>query len=227
MPNKSWGLLSGLLFVDSLFFALYFSGQFFNLSLGKLFVLSSDWSYPEMFQYLKELSLLLLLLFRFLTHRKPLYLAWTMLFAYLLVDDALMIREWLGNLIAQSLKFELPFHLRGNDLGEFMALILFGGVLTLLLVLAHRSSEQTTQKLSWLLLPYLGLLILCGFVFDMVHSIFMARPGLEMLFGFLEDGGEMMVMSLTVWVVYRWFMTLPRVFRPRPIPLPDVASTHS
>ncbi len=226
---KARHLLLGLLAVDSLLFALYFSGQFFNLSLGRLFVISSDWSLPEMFQYLKELSLLVMLFVGFVTFKKNLYFAWTVLFGYLLLDDALMIREWLGNVIAQTLTFQLPLHLRGNDLGEMIALALFAALLVPLLAFTHFSSDTSTRKISWLLFPWLALLILCGVVFDMIHSVFMGQSGLELLFGFLEDGGEMIVMSCTLWVVYRWFMVLPPVPKSVSFSLSDldVASTHS
>jgi hypothetical protein len=227
MPNKARVLLSGLLLADGLFFVLYFSGQFFDLALGREFVLSSDWSYPEMFQYVKEFIIMGLLFLAFIHFRKKLYLAWTVLFGYFLLDDAVMVREWLGNVIASRLTLSLPLHLRGNDVGEMIALALVGVVLIPLLYFTHASSSQTERRLSRLLLPWLATLVVCGFVFDMVHSAVMNQHGLELLFGFLEDGGEMIVMSLILWVVYRWFTALPQVSKHLTASSLNVASTQS
>jgi hypothetical protein len=229
MPIKAPHLLWGLLAVDGLFFILYFGGQFFNLPLGRMFVLSSDWSLPEVFQYFKELSLVALLLVAFIRSRKNLYIAWMTLFGYLLLDDALMIREWLGNVIAQILPLHLPLQLRSNDFGETIALASFAALLLPLVVFMHLSSDKSTRKVSWLFLPWLLLLGVCGYVFDMVHSVLMKQRSLELVFGFLEDGGEMLVMSGMVWVVYTWFRAWLPVPQRVPFSSPnlDPASTHS
>lgn len=207
MSLKPHPLLVALLGIDVAFFAFYFSGQLFGVSLGQTFVLSHDGSAPELYQYCKELTLLVLFFFAFLRERNVLYMAWTCLFGYLFLDDALMIREWLGNVFAGAFITQGMFGLSTNDLGELLALAMFGALLLPFFVMAHASSDQAARKTTWLLLPWLALLMLWGGVFDMVHSLFAKQPMLDILLGFTEDGGEMIVMSFMVWVVYRWYLT--------------------
>ncbi len=85
--------------------------------------------------------------------------------------------------------------LRPTDYGELLVIAGVAGVLFLLVALAHRRADAPARADSRRLLLLLLLLGVFGVAFDLIHS--MAGAGTPAaLAALVEDGGEMVMMSL-------------------------------
>lgn len=165
------------------------------------FSIEQDRGYAEVFQYIKMYWIAILLGLLALKNRSTLYLAWSLLFLYLLLDDALGVHEKLGAIVSDGLGLLPAFNLRSVDFGE---LIVSGGIGFFFLVvisIAYRYGDRFSRETSRHLLTLLFALALFGIVLDMLH-IALPFPSWEDFLGLLEDGGEMVVMSIISWLVF-------------------------
>ena len=170
-----------------------------DLSLGRGFSIEQDGGYAEMFQYLKELSIALLL-GQIAARRTRLYLVWSLLFLYLLLDDSLMVHERLGGIVSERLDFPPSFGLRVQDFGELIVSALFGVPFLVAIFAAYRLGDRGFRGASRYLLLMLVALASAGVAADMLHQMSDARLVRASL-TIVEDGGEHVVMSVIVWFV--------------------------
>jgi hypothetical protein len=68
-----------------------------------MFAITKDLGYPEIYQYIKELWIVVLLLSVLIKTRVGSYSVWALIFLYILIDDALRIHETYGLYIATRL----------------------------------------------------------------------------------------------------------------------------
>lgn len=74
--------------------------------------IEEDKGYAELFQYIKEYWIALLLSFLAVQKRSYLYLCWSLLFFYVLLDDSVQIHEKLGIVVSSQLALVDKFNLR-------------------------------------------------------------------------------------------------------------------
>ena len=192
-----------LLAIDAIFILLHFFHTFSTSLQSPVFSIKIDWSYSEVFQYTKELWIIMLLLWVAKSKRSLLYICWAFLFVYLMADDCLLLRERLSLRIGEFLGLRPMLGLRVQDVGEFVVSVLFGIPFLAMLGVAHYLSSKTTRTNSKRLFTLLVLLILFGVVIDMLpvavkHHHFLLGP----MVGTVEDGGEMVVMSFICAFVF-------------------------
>jgi hypothetical protein len=163
--------------------------------------IEQDRGYAELFQYFKEFSIVLLLAGYAQRKRSLLLAAWSLLFVYVLADDAFALHETWGRVIAQHYGFIPMLGLRSVDFGELAVTTLAGGSLLLLIVLAHSRAAATLREASVDLLLLLMAFACCAVLFDMLH---IAAPfGVpRAAYTLLKDGGEMLVMTLILALVF-------------------------
>jgi hypothetical protein len=127
------------------------------------------------------------------------------LFAYVLADDFFGIHERLGEGLAGHLGVLPMFGLRAVDFGE-LGVTAFAVVSLLGLIgVAHYRGDRDARSFSRSLLALLLALGFFGVLGDMVHAMVMKHPAWDFVLETIEDGGEMVAMSLIVWVVFhRW-----------------------
>ena len=177
--------------------------------LSEQFDLTRDRGYAELFQYVKEFWCVVLFVLMAQQTRTTGYLVWASFFSYVLLDDMLRIHERGGKIIAAYGHF-IPFAgLRAKDYGELVVMISIAGMLFLAIGLAYRYSTSTFRKVSIDMLLLIAGLAFFGVAVDMLHSmaygIIGPGPVGEMVggtIGLIEDGGEMLVMSLIVWYIF-------------------------
>lgn len=162
--------------------------------LGSRWDADADRSYAEMFGYLKLASIVALLLAVYLRAKARMYWIWGIMFTYVLMDDALLIHERLGRAIAGP-----SGSMWAYDMGQLVVWILVGMILLAISIGALvRSSGQ--HRANGMLL--LGSLLALGFFavgVDLAHVIFKTwLQGADLLFTVIEEGGEQLVLSLTV-----------------------------
>ena len=177
--------------------------------LSEQFDLTRDRGYAELFQYAKEFWCVVLFVLMARQTRITSYLIWASFFSYALLDDMLRIHERGGKIIAAYGHF-IPFAgLRAKDYGELVVMISIAGMLFLAIGLAYRYSTSTFRKVSIDMLLLIAGLAFFGVAMDMLHSMIYGIVGtgsvgmiLGSTIGLIEDGGEMLVMSLIVWYIF-------------------------
>jgi hypothetical protein len=166
-----------------------------------LLSIRTDGGYAEIYQYIKELWIAALLVFVARRRSNLLFLCWSFLFLYLLLDDALRIHENFGAFIASWSGIQGGFGLRPEDFGELVISLFFGALIFGSISLMHYLSEPIDRQISSLLFGLIALLIFFGVFLDMVGIIVYNSAGIS-IFDTIEDAGEMVVMSLIVWFAY-------------------------
>jgi hypothetical protein len=163
--------------------------------------IEQDRGYAEMFQYFKEFSIVLLLAGYARRKRSLLLAAWSLLFVYVLADDAFALHETGGKVVAHHFGFSPMLGLRSGDLGELAVTTLAGSSLLFLIGLAHSRAAAPLREASVDLLLLLMAFACCAVLFDLLH---IAAPfGVpRAAYALLEDGGEMLVMTLILALVF-------------------------
>lgn len=201
-----------LLLITDLLFILIHCGSllpesnYINIFLAKnvidrdLLLITEDRSYAEVFQYIKEFWIILLLGFGYWQRKKFLFLAWSLLFGYLLLDDSLSIHEKIGGRI--SYLFQDAFRLRAVDYGEVLVSAIVGIFFLILITWGYYQSNFMERKYGKFLIIFLLILAIPGVLLDLIHIMVHNNYHLDLIFALLEDGGEHIVMSLVLAFVY-------------------------
>ncbi len=161
--------------------------------------LSMDGSYGELFDYLKTALLVLFLIVARLRSRQPAYSAWAATFLLVVLDDALQLHEQAETALVELLRLHGWLGLRPADVAS---LVIAGGIAAVVvpsLVTAHGRSDTLARRHSLLLAACLVLLGLFAVGFDLVHAELDQRAAgsaIVSLAGLVEDGGEMVALSL-------------------------------
>lgn len=181
-------LLMILVAIDLLFLVIHASHVRFDVPGSGRWLISRDRGFPEIFQYLKAAAAAGFLVRCFVANRSPVCLAWSAIFTYLLLDDALEVHETAGEALADALGLNSPLGIEGRDFGQILVSAAAGCVVLALVIWTARKDRATAVELSIPLLLALGALAFFGIVADVVDAID--------LFGLVEDGGEMIAMSI-------------------------------
>lgn len=198
LENKSTIFLILLLLADCAFVLLHGAYKL-HLVSDPLFSVEKDFGYAEIYQYVKEYWIVILLFLTAIQRNHIIYFAWSLLFMYLLLDDSLQIHENFGDYLAEYFNFQPMFYLEGEDFGELGVSMISGLLLFTFIGISYLSSDQMAKQVS----KYLFILVMSvaffGVVVDMLH---VAIPWGKAIFGLIEDGGEMLIMSIIVWYVF-------------------------
>lgn len=212
IPNRYYKLLLILLGIDAIFvvFHLLHHVSIFEIWLpvfqNKIFCLTQDRGLAEIWQYVKELTLVAT--FGVLAWRGSWgYLSWAGLFGYFLVDDMWSIHEVVGNWLVSTLSLQAMFYVRAKDLGELIFFAIIGIAFLCLITLGYSKSQFKVKGNFKLLLILLLFLILFGIVFDTATIFIYKLTGsaiLSNIFGLIEEGGELVVLSAFVWLGFNF-----------------------
>lgn len=167
-----------------------------------LYYVDSDRGYGELFQYLKYAWLLVLLGIYAVEQRSWRVATWLPLFTYFLLDDALAVHERAGEWVAQRWSLAPVLGLRAVDLGELLVSAAAGLLVLLPVALAFVGSTPPTRQIFYGLGLLVAVLLSFGIVLDMVHIIVVDEPRIGDPVGLIEDGGEMLALSMLVVFVY-------------------------
>ena len=98
--------------------------------------------------------------------------------------------------------FAPPFNLRPQDIGKLTVSAVAGGILLPLLVWAYRTGSSSFRKAAEDLLLLVLAFVFFGVFVDLAHQAVKLNWAVDFAVGLLEDGGEMVVMSVIVWYVF-------------------------
>ncbi|MEM9566063.1 MAG: hypothetical protein AAGA93_25815 [Actinomycetota bacterium] len=193
LPREVAVALLALLAIDVVLIGVHALHVRYGLPGGGIWLISRDRGIPESFQYLKMAAIIALLLMSHRRHRSAIYLAWAATFGYFLVDDSAEVHETLGDLVADGAGFDQPLGLEGRDVGQVLVSASIGVVLLVAIGVATSRDRSPARPLTIRLLPLLVALGFFGVVVDVIDAI-------DVL-GLVEDGGEMVTMTVAVAVV--------------------------
>ena len=195
-------LLILLLITDLVFILLHILNVYTGLLNSSYYLLYRDRGFAEFFQYTKELWIALLFLFLAIKKKQGIFYVFSLLFLYLLIDDSFELHENLGLLFAETFHFQDWLGLRAVDFGELLVSGLFGLLFLVALSLFFVLSDQITRRIALNMGIFFVLLAFFGVALDMV-GVVIDRRAVVRIMAILEEGGEMLVMSLITWFVYR------------------------
>lgn len=160
-----------------------------------------DGGYAEWFQYAKAGFCALVLLRLFARDRSLTLLGWALVFAFVLADDALSLHEAFGDALLASASLPAVLGLSGRLYAEPLFWALVGVPLAGLVGVGYRRDPSTRPLTRRLLLLFAALFFFAG-ALDALHAALEADYAAARYAVFvttlLEDGGEMLVLSLTV-----------------------------
>ena len=151
---------------------------------------------PQRINYAQILLVVLLLARLFLSTRQLVYLALTVVFAVVLVDDSMEIHEEGGKYFVKALHLKPLWGMRAVDFGEVITWAIVAAIVMPLVLAGLRFSKRThvVNGLA-LMLPFLALVFFALFVDQVYHVLRNAFFGADILLGMLEDGGEMVAIT--------------------------------
>lgn len=199
--KTSRNLLSLMILTDILFMIFHIL-RFAKIVSSPLFYISRDLGYAEMFQYIKEFWIVLLLFMIAKVQKKTIYVAWALLFFYILLDDSLKIHENFGEYLVGYFDIQPALGLRAKDFGELLTSFIFGGFLFLFLGWSYFKSNEESRSISTILFSLFLLLIFFGVFIDMIGIILHGSSILNHIIILVEDGGEMVIMSIIVCYLF-------------------------
>lgn len=203
-PRLALGVLVGLLVLDALFLATH-AAHVIAIHVGsegaladRAFSIEQDGGYSERYEYAKTAACSLALGACFAATRQPVHAGLAVIYVLLLSDNAFELHERLGEEAsvlfgpAQSLFATAP-----QALGEVLVFGLGGLMVLAIAVITWRRSSPEHRDMAMPSLVLIGLLGVFGVGVDLVHAAFSASYPLDRLFGLIEDGGELVVLSVS------------------------------
>jgi hypothetical protein len=202
--SRSKRVLWILISIDAALIALHAARYAFpSLHVWYLSV-QEDHSLAEWWQYVKEAAIAVAMLRVAMLKHNRAYLAWAILFAYLLLDDSMRLHDQAGAALGLAMHFEGIFGLRPQELGELIFLGLMGPLIIAMIAAAYfdrRCADDEFRQVSRWMIGMMIVLLFFGVALDMLHEMVSFWVPLRKLVGGMEDGGEMVVMSLICWYV--------------------------
>lgn len=198
LPPIFWIFGALLLVMDLGLLALYVAWKLEWLQ-DVAFDVGHDRGASEVFQYAKMLWIGLCAAGMAWRTRQPVYVALGALFLGLLADDAGMLHERVGEWLGAALRLPAVAGLQPHDFGEIAFVALWVAPLFLAGVVAYRRSDPAARSIAWA--AFIGLVVLAGFGVgvDVIHQSVTSLydvHGLHSLLSLVEEGGEMVVMTV-------------------------------
>jgi hypothetical protein len=193
-----WLLISA----DVLFIILGILHVYSGFFLDNDFSLDKDRGFAEVFQYVKEFWIAIMFFWLFINKHQTLYLTWSFLFVYLLIDDSFQLHEKLGIAAADYLGYTSIWKINPKELGELTVFISSGLFFAALIGIVYIYSTDNTRKICRNLLWILAVFAFFGVVVDAIHAM-LHDTRLYVIVGILEDGGELLPISVICWYVFR------------------------
>lgn len=164
--------------------------------VSEYFYLSNDGSLGEYFEYLLTGMAACMLLVIAARRRSRLIFVAGLLFAWLMLDNWLMIHENGGALLAWSLHRDRLFGMPVQDMGELAVYACAAILILSALVWAARPPLSGIDMAAFAAIIVAIASAAFGVGFDMIHSLIpMDHPILREITGFIEDGGELWTIS--------------------------------
>jgi hypothetical protein len=130
------------------------------------------------------------------------YNSWILVFTFFLIDDAFLLHQKIGDLIARSAEGFL--HLNFGSQSRFIELAVLALAWIFLLVIvawAYSRSTHSFRQITKDMLLFIGALVFFGILVDLAGTL---KFGLiiSLFLEIIEDAGETVVFSLILWYIF-------------------------
>jgi hypothetical protein len=167
----------------------------------------------EIFQYCKAAAGVVILTALAVRQRSFSTFAWALMFLAILSDDALSLHERAGDYLAAVFLLPSMGALRGNQIGELAFYGCLGVCCAIVLAIGWYRGTEHDRDLTRALFVWFGALGFFAVGFDVLSSS-MRRSRYAPVVALLEDGGEMLIMSLYIATVWAYFWRVSGVGPP-------------
>jgi hypothetical protein len=201
MNEHSASLLLLLLCADSAFIVLHIISKTLVLNCSLCNTLGL-YEHLTIYQLVKLFWVIVLLAYVLKSTRCSGYVSWILVFTYFLFDKALQIHQNAGNFIANNFGTYLPqdLSLRPRYL-QLAVLAIVGTFLFAIVAWAYSHSPYAFRKISNDMFLFIAVWASFGLITDLAAATKLG-PAVEFASDFVEDGGEMAVVSLILWYVF-------------------------
>lgn len=175
--------------------------EYANILRLDWFSIEKERGFAETFQYLKEFWIVIILLFLAIRKYSIILLSWSLLFIYILFDDALRIQQKSGYFLAHNLDFSNAFDIPAADIGQLLWAFIIGVIFLILIGAAYYLSNKKLRSVSNSLLALAGLFLFFSVIIDAVNVVFI-ESDIYTVLSIVEEAGEMLVMSVITWYVF-------------------------
>ena len=200
--RASGKLLLLCLTTDAVLILMHLLHLYSGVVPGPYYSIATDRGFGESFQYIKGWIAVMLLLMAIRTGGIA-YACWGALFVLLAIDDLSAAREIAAGAISMELELAPIFGLRPRDVGELLIFAVVGAVLVMPIVLgqlfAGPHAKAFGRSMLLLLLAFGAFTV----VFDVISGVARPHPTWNRMAAIVEEGGEMVVMSVIVAFVFR------------------------
>ena len=155
-----------------------------------------------MYQYLKLIAIVVMLVC-LAVRCSLMFLSWALVFGYLLLDDIAQVHESAGWIVSDTFALSTWAADRAGDVGELIFAGLVATGFLILLAIPYRMGPESFRQVSRRLALLIGLLAVFGVGMDFLHGLLMNQGAwVDWWMAVIEDGGEMVILSLVVWYCY-------------------------
>jgi hypothetical protein len=159
-------------------------------------------AYLNIYQLVKLFWVIILFAYVLKSTRCYGYISWILVFTYFLFDKALQIHQNIGSHIANSFDAYLPHNLSLPTRPFELAVLAIAGTFLLAIVAwAYLRSPHAFKKISNDMLLFIVAWGFWGMFTDLAAAIKLG-PLVKIGSDIVEDGGEMVVVSLILWYVF-------------------------
>ena len=141
----------------------------------------------------------------FVLTRKRFYIFFTALYLIVFLDDYLQIHEKFGEYLTETLDLINIPSLRKQDTGELITWFFMACFLSPLAIKSFRKLIVIDRFYCSAVALSFGILLFCGLVIDMVSILVSRTFIMKYAIGIIEDGGEMIAISLTLALAFSGF----------------------
>ncbi len=214
LPNQGIKFLLLLLSGDFFYILMQIASKVARyLNIGgvirdEAFSISRDLGLAESYQYTKEFWIFILFIWLIYKKRNFAYAGWATLYLYLLFDDMLSIHERLSRFTFEKFGIYsdqiLFLKVRYQDFGEIGITLLVGILFISSIMILYFRGDGDLRVTFRYLVGWLLLLVFFGSIIDFINRFFLLEDqNIPLLIAsLLEDGGEMIAMSLMCWYLY-------------------------
>ncbi|WP_114791373.1 hypothetical protein U0035_00565 [Niabella yanshanensis] len=161
-----------------------------------LYDIETNDSYAEDFQNLKWIIMMMALAIIAVLRQEKKYFTWILVILFLFLEDVFRIHQSLGHFFYNM--FGMTTGQRGSKIMELFAAAFLGFIFMAPVFEAYKKGDALFRKHSKAIFILLGLFLFFAIVIDQAHRLAMIQYNWKynVVFGLLEDGGELIAESL-------------------------------
>ncbi len=163
---------------------------------SQLYDIETDNSYAEDFQNLKWIIMMMALVLIAMVRQEKKYFTWVLVFLFLFLEDVFRIHQSLGHFFYNI--FGMTTGQRGSKIMELFAAAFLGFIFMAPVLEAYKKGDALFRKHSKTMFLLLALFLFCAVVIDQAHRLAIVQYNWKynVVFGLMEDGGELITESI-------------------------------